>query len=387
MTPYDTTHLGHAFTFVQFDTLVRALSWLGREVIYVQNVTDIDDSILIRARKLGVDWQALGDAQTAQYCADMQALNVAEPSHFVRATTAIDVSTSSTASSRRRGLWRTVAACFSGAHPHMANFQTARGDTYRRPADDADVDDPRKEDPLDFALWKGWSGRSDEPCWESPWGRGRPGWHVECSALCYQYLGPSVTLHGGGSDLIYPHHENEIAQSEAATAQRPFVSIWSHTGMVRMDGEDEQESGRAMMSLLLRPAAGPLAIPFADAISAVPLGITIGRSGNGRPPRASRASRRLARRLAAAARAPEARATQARPPPSARVAGGTRRTISRPRANRGPAAGCDGGTSRDLVFAPSWAAFRVPCNCGVMSSRRSVQVMAQPWRKRIAMIS
>ena len=91
--------------------------------------------------------------------------------------------------------------------------------------DDADVDDPRKEDPLDFALWKGWSGQPDEPCWESPWGSGRPGWHIECSALAYQYLGEQVTIHGGGADLMFPHHESEIAESETAFQKRPFAQI------------------------------------------------------------------------------------------------------------------------------------------------------------------
>jgi L-cysteine:1D-myo-inositol 2-amino-2-deoxy-alpha-D-glucopyranoside ligase len=108
--------------------------------------------------------------------------------------------------------------------------------------DDSDVDDPRKEDPLDFALWKGWSGKPDEPCWESPWGRGRPGWHVECSALSYQYLGSQLTIHGGGADLVFPHHESEIAQSEKATHQRPMAYIWSHVAMVRMDGEKMSKS-------------------------------------------------------------------------------------------------------------------------------------------------
>jgi L-cysteine:1D-myo-inositol 2-amino-2-deoxy-alpha-D-glucopyranoside ligase len=108
--------------------------------------------------------------------------------------------------------------------------------------DDADVDDPRKEDPLDFALWKGWSGASDEPCWDSPWGRGRPGWHIECSALCKQFLGDQVTIHGGGVDLVFPHHESEIAQSETATGKRPFAQIWAHVSMVRMDGEKMSKS-------------------------------------------------------------------------------------------------------------------------------------------------
>jgi L-cysteine:1D-myo-inositol 2-amino-2-deoxy-alpha-D-glucopyranoside ligase len=108
--------------------------------------------------------------------------------------------------------------------------------------DEPDVDDPRKEDPLDFALWKAWSGREDEPCWDSPWGPGRPGWHIECSALCAQYLGYPVTIHGGGADLVYPHHESEIAQSESATQVRPFVRVWVHAAMVRMNGAKMSKS-------------------------------------------------------------------------------------------------------------------------------------------------
>ena len=108
--------------------------------------------------------------------------------------------------------------------------------------DDSDVDDPRKEDPLDFALWKAWSGQHDEPCWESPWGHGRPGWHIECSALSYQYLGEQLTIHGGGADLVFPHHESEIAQTETVFRKPPFAQIWSHVAMVRMNGEKMSKS-------------------------------------------------------------------------------------------------------------------------------------------------
>jgi L-cysteine:1D-myo-inositol 2-amino-2-deoxy-alpha-D-glucopyranoside ligase len=251
VTPYDTTHLGHAFTFVQFDTLVRALHWLnpGREVTYVQNVTDIDDSILMRARKLGVDWRALGDEQIELYRAEMRALNVAEPTHFVRATAAmktilhlIEALVTSEAAYVVEGdsVFFRVRAC--PTYGELSRLSRSEMFFIAGQQDDADVDDPRKEDPLDFALWKGWSGEADEPHWKSPWGRGRPGWHVECSALCYQYLGPQVTIHGGGADLIFPHHESEIAQSERASGQRPFAQIWSHVAMVRMDGEKMSKS-------------------------------------------------------------------------------------------------------------------------------------------------
>ena len=252
VTPYDTTHLGHAFTFVQFDTLVRALHWLsppGREVIYVQNVTDIDDSILIRARKLGVDWQALGDEQIEHYRADMRALNVAEPTHFVRATSAmktilhlIETLVQSEAAYVVEGGSVFFRVSASPTYGELSKLSRDQMFLLASQQDDADTDDPRKEDPLDFALWKGWSGQPDEPCWDSPWGRGRPGWHIECSALCYQYVGPQITIHGGGADLIFPHHESEIAQSEKALSVRPFAQIWSHVAMVRMDGEKMSKS-------------------------------------------------------------------------------------------------------------------------------------------------
>jgi L-cysteine:1D-myo-inositol 2-amino-2-deoxy-alpha-D-glucopyranoside ligase len=243
--------MGHAFTFVQFDTLVRALRWLApqREVIYVQNVTDIDDSILIRARKLGVDWRSLGDQQIEQYRADMAGLHVAPPNHLVRATAAIPTMQLII----EKLLAREAAYVVDGgsvffrvasfpSYGELSKLSRKQMFEIAGQQDDADVDDPRKEDPIDFALWKGWSGQPDEPCWESPWGRGRPGWHVECSALCYQFLGEQITIHGGGADLIFPHHECEIAQSETAFGMRPFAQIWSHIAMVRMQGEKMSKS-------------------------------------------------------------------------------------------------------------------------------------------------
>ena len=251
ITPYDTTHLGHAFTFVQFDMLVRALRWLEpeRKVTYVQNVTDIDDSILMRARKLNTDWKTLGDQQIERYRADMAGLHVEPPTHLVRATSAIPTMQRLLAALLERKAAYTVegGSVFFRirAHPtygELSKLSRERMLEIASQQDDADVDDPRKEDPLDFALWKGWSGKSDEPCWESPWGPGRPGWHLECSALNLQYLGKQITIHGGGSDLVFPHHESEIAQSETALDVRPFAKIWMHVSMVRMNGEKMSKS-------------------------------------------------------------------------------------------------------------------------------------------------
>ena len=270
VTPYDTTHLGHAFTFVQFDALVRALRFLGREVTYVQNVTDIDDSILGRAKKLGVDWRELGTQQTAQYRADMRGLNVGEPTHFVPATGAIPTMLEMIERLVTLGAAYPVeggSVFFRvGSVPtygELSKLSRAQMLEIAGQQDDADVDDPRKADPLDFALWKGWSGHADEPCWPSPWGAGRPGWHIECSALCYQYLGRQVTIHGGGADLRFPHHESEIAQSERFTGLRPFVHIWSHAAMVWMDGAKMSKSLGNMVfvrDLLQRYSADTLRI-------------------------------------------------------------------------------------------------------------------------------
>jgi L-cysteine:1D-myo-inositol 2-amino-2-deoxy-alpha-D-glucopyranoside ligase len=165
--------------------------------------------------------------------------------------------------------------------------------------DEPDVDDPRKEDPLDFALWKGWTGQSDEPCWPSPWGAGRPGWHIECSALCYQFLGKQVTIHGGGADLVYPHHECEIAQSETALDVRPFAQIWSHVAMVRMDGEKMSKSLGNMVFLhdLLRTHS-------ANAIRAYLLSHHYREVWEWSPSELDEAAR-LADRLELAARAPD----------------------------------------------------------------------------------
>jgi L-cysteine:1D-myo-inositol 2-amino-2-deoxy-alpha-D-glucopyranoside ligase len=251
VTPYDTTHLGHAFTFIQFDALVRAVRWLepDRPLTYVQNVTDIDDSILARARKLGTDWRRLGDEQTALYRADMRALNVADPTYFVPATAALDtmrdliqrlIDEGAAYAVERGSVFFRIAA--TPTYGELGKLSRAEMLDIAAHQDDADVDDPRKEDPLDFVLWKGWSHDKSEPAWPSPWGEGRPGWHIECSALCYQYLGKQVTLHGGGADLIFPHHESEIVQSERATGLRPFVRTWVHTAMVRMDGEKMSKS-------------------------------------------------------------------------------------------------------------------------------------------------
>ncbi|MCA1725248.1 MAG: class I tRNA ligase family protein, partial [Thermomicrobia bacterium] len=235
VTPYDTTHMGHAFTYVVFDTLARVLRRVGWPVTYVQNVTDIDDDILKRARETGKQWDELGREQTAQYEADTRALNIAPPTYFLRATDEIDQMIPLIATLIAKGHAYVVGGnvYFSVvSDPDYGSLSRYSREEMRTIAAErgGNPDDPHKRDPLDFLLWQ--AAQPDEPVWSSPWGKGRPGWHIECSAMAMHFLGPTVDIHGGGADLIFPHHESEIAQSECATDIHPFARVWMHTAMV-----------------------------------------------------------------------------------------------------------------------------------------------------------
>ena len=250
ITPYDTTHLGHAFTFATFDVLVRALRAAGHGVRYVQNVTDVDDDIIRRARELGTTWDRLAATETALYEADMAALNVRPPDVFPRASQTIPkiinlvrrLEAQGHAYQREGNVYFRVNSVTDYgrlgrlSREEMIKLSARRG---------ADPSDPRKQDPLDFVLWQG--SAPDEPRWESTWGEGRPGWHIECSAMALEHLGEQLDVHGGGSDLIFPHHESEIAQSESVTGIRPFARIWVHVGMLRYQGEKMSKSLRNLV--------------------------------------------------------------------------------------------------------------------------------------------
>lgn len=246
ITPYDTTHLGHAFTYLVFDVLRRFLEVVhGWPVHYVQNVTDIDDDILRRAGELGVDWRHLGTEWTRRFVTDLTALQVRPPDRFPGATAHIPDIVDAVATllrhgyayERKGGVYFRVAqdpgfGALGGLDP-AAMLATAneRGN---------DPSDPNKEHPLDFVLWQ--ARRTGEPAWHSPWGPGRPGWHIECTAMALALLGKAVDIHGGGADLIFPHHACEIAQSEAITGHRPFVRSWVHVAMVHEAGEKMSKS-------------------------------------------------------------------------------------------------------------------------------------------------
>jgi L-cysteine:1D-myo-inositol 2-amino-2-deoxy-alpha-D-glucopyranoside ligase len=257
ITPYDTTHLGHAFTYTVADILIRHLESQGRRVIYAQNVTDVDDDILRKAREVGEDWRSVGNRWTTHFIEDMQALNVRPPDFFPRASGAIDGIVAMAEALLRQGLAYQVGG---NVYYHVANWPEF-GQLSRIPRADMLAianergnrpDDPHKRDPLDFVLWQ--AQAPGEPAWDSPWGPGRPGWHIECSTLSTSLLGSTIDLHGGGSDLIFPHHECEIAQSEPATGSRPFARCWMHTAMVEHEGAKMSKSlgNLVMVADLLR---------------------------------------------------------------------------------------------------------------------------------------
>lgn len=257
ITPYDTTHLGHAFTYVSFDALVRYLKYKGYEVIYSQNVTDIDDDILRKAKEENRDWKELGDFWTKKYLNDMKSLNALPPTHYVKATHSIalmihiiKVLIEKEYAYEKKGnvyfevkIFKDYGELSGFTRKQMILISKERG---------GNPDDPLKKNPLDFLLWQ--KSKTNEPFWESPWGKGRPGWHIECSAMIKNYLGDQIDIHGGGRDLIFPHHESEIAQSESFTGKKPFVKFWAHTGMVLYQGEKMAKSlgNLVMVSDLLK---------------------------------------------------------------------------------------------------------------------------------------
>jgi L-cysteine:1D-myo-inositol 2-amino-2-deoxy-alpha-D-glucopyranoside ligase len=266
ITPYDSTHIGHAATYLTYDVLQRRLRDRGHDTRCVRNVTDVDDDILRKARELGVHYLDLAAAETARFDDDMRALDLLPAWSEPRATSAIADIRGFIGMVLDRGYaYQAGGAVYFDVsrferfgqvshlgRPEMLALAAERG---------GNVDDPHKDDPLDFVLWQPSAG--DEPSWESLWGPGRPGWHVECSALALRELGTTVDLHGGGADLIFPHHECEAAQSEAATGE-PFVRHWLHQAMVRMDGEKMSKSlGNLVFVSDLRKTWDPRAIRLA----------------------------------------------------------------------------------------------------------------------------
>jgi L-cysteine:1D-myo-inositol 2-amino-2-deoxy-alpha-D-glucopyranoside ligase len=244
ITPYAASHVGHAAAYVTYDVLQRRLRDLGHPTQCVRNVTDVDDDILRKARELGVNYLDLAAEETARFDADMSALGLIAPFSEPRATSAIHDILGFIGMVLDRGhAYQAAGAVYFSVSTFERFGQVShlpREEMLRLAAErGGNPDDPAKRDPLDFVLWQ--PSAPDEPSWPSMWGPGRPGWHIECSVLALRELGTTIDLHGGGADLIFPHHECEAAQSEAATG-RPFVRHWVHQGMVRLGGEKMSKS-------------------------------------------------------------------------------------------------------------------------------------------------
>jgi cysteinyl-tRNA synthetase len=241
VTPYDDCHIGHAMSYVVFDTIRRYLKFRGYKVKYVQNFTDIDDKIINRAHQIGVSPQELVDKFIAQYFVDMDALNIERADIYPRATEEIPEIIEIIQGIMEKGqaypsdgdvYFRVKSAPDYGKLTHRNLEEIEAGSQTEEKGG--------KEHPMDFALWKG--AKPGEPSWVSPWGPGRPGWHIECSAMALRYLGETLDIHGGGKDLVFPHHENETAQSESFTGVIPFARYWVHHGLVQLGEEKMSKS-------------------------------------------------------------------------------------------------------------------------------------------------
>jgi cysteinyl-tRNA synthetase len=241
VTPYDVSHVGHAMSYIVFDVLRRYLEFRGYAVRHVQNFTDIDDRIIARAERLGISTTQLAEEMIERFHAEMRALNVVPAHVYPRATEEIPQ------------MIEMISALIDKGYAYEANgdvyYRVERKEGYgslsHRTLESmlagARVEPgEHKENPMDFALWK--AAKPGEPSWESPWGPGRPGWHIECSAMSYRYLGEQIDIHGGGEDLVFPHHENEIAQTEAFTGKAPFVRYWVHNAWVKAGEEKMSKS-------------------------------------------------------------------------------------------------------------------------------------------------
>src|SRR5204863_542888 len=244
ITPYDSTHLGHAATYLTYDLLVRRLEDLGHGVRMVRNITDVDDSILPKARELGVPYLELAAAETARFRSDMAALEMRPPVAEPRATEAVPQIIDCVG----RLLDKAKAYISGGSVYFDVSTFPDFGKLSHYPEDrmiklarsrGGNPDDPHRRAPLDFVLWQ--PSLTDEPAWRAPFGAGRPGWHIECSCMVLHEHGPTIDLHGGGTDLIFPHHECEIAQSESLTGE-PCARHWMHSAMVSYEGEKMSKS-------------------------------------------------------------------------------------------------------------------------------------------------
>jgi cysteinyl-tRNA synthetase len=246
-TVYDNAHVGHAMSALVFDVVRRYLEYRGYNVRHVMNYTDVDDKIINRANKQNIDPSTLAQTYIDQYDAHLVALNILPATLNPRATTEMDNILGMISALIEKGYAYPVEGDVYFRVDKLKDYGKLSG----RKLDDMQAGarigvDQRKENPMDFALWK--AAKPEEPSWESPWGLGRPGWHIECSAMSVNHLGEQIDIHGGGNDLIFPHHENEIAQSEALT-EKQFSRFWMHNGMLQLSGEKMSKSVGNLVSI------------------------------------------------------------------------------------------------------------------------------------------
>ena len=246
VTPYDSGHLGHAFTFSMFDVLVRFLESNGTRVRYVQNITDVDDPLFERARRDHIDWRELAGRETQVHIRDMTTLGWRPPDVMPRVSDEIkEILAAATKLDAKGFAYQTDALYFDASkYPGFGRLSklSRRSMLRKLRAEDmlGAVGPNAKRDSLDFALWR--RSKEDEPAWPSKFGPGRPGWHIECTAMSQHYLGDQIDIHGGGRDLIFSHHESERAQSESVSGKKPFARAWMHTGLVRYEGHKMSKS-------------------------------------------------------------------------------------------------------------------------------------------------
>lgn len=247
VTVYDLSHIGHARSAIVFDAIYRYLQYRGYDVAFVRNFTDIDDKIIKRANEEGVDFKIIAEKYIDEFNIDMGKFGLEKPRFEPRASEHVPEMIKLISTLVEKGYaYQGGRDVFFSVERFKDYGKLSKRDLEEMQAGARVGIDEAKENPLDFALWK--ASKPGEPFWESPWGKGRPGWHIECSVMSQKYLGETLDIHGGGKDLIFPHHENEIAQSEAATG-KPFVRYWIHNGFVNINKEKMSKSLGNILSL------------------------------------------------------------------------------------------------------------------------------------------
>ncbi|SIR82663.1 cysteinyl-tRNA synthetase [Microbispora rosea] len=267
ITPYDATHLGHANTYLAFDLVNRVWRDAGHDVHYTQNATDVDDPLLERAEATGTDWRSLGEREIELFRSDMEALRILPPREYVGVTETVGEIAELITGLAERGATYEIDGDVYFSVASAPKFGAVSGyseETMLELFGERGGDPGRegKRHPLDWLLWR--AERPGEPSWESPFGRGRPGWHIECTAIALRNLGSGFDVAGGGSDLIFPHHEMGACEGHVATGEWPFARAYVHAGMVGLDGEKMSKSrGNLVFVSRLRQTADPMAIRLA----------------------------------------------------------------------------------------------------------------------------